>query len=576
MSTRGSAGLPDLALVLVVLVLASFGVFRMGPSDIPEHLMMGRLIWETKAPITTNLVSWTYPDHPNDQQYPLYQIGLYLMMSRLGWWSLSVFCCLTWTAAGLAWIRWAGTLRQCGDLSVVWLFAVLGIQRHLVARPEVFTFGGMALLLLAFEAWRRGQGRAPLVAMIVIQWLMVNTHQLFLLGWVLLWGFVAHLALTRLLAGRGWLDDADAALPIAPVAVTAALGVGIGVLSPNGPAVFRAPLSLLTTMTELGATAGGGFQSAELAPIWTDPIGLVATGVLTIAVGTAAWRSRGRWRLYELGVLLVGAAMVAAALRGIPFYAAAAAAVATRWSRRAPPLLPVTSPVRAVAAGVVVVLAGSLLLQNLRPRPHAYLARQYGVGKSIGEWGEHTTAFLRQTPPPGEMLNIGWVAANYLNFDVYPVRRVFVDGRWEAYPKPFLARTMAMMEDADVLQELIDEWRPGFVLAEMRMPSQQQRLAELVAGGRWRLVYVDSITAIAAAVEPSTAAYLEAHGLQPAQIQPPDWLPDHPVLHAQQQIRVARLLRYLGEEQAAASLLEAARALADDPFVAHDLTTVSP
>lgn len=575
MDTR-SASLPDLALVLVVLVLVSFGVFRMGPSDIPEHLMMGRLIWETGTPVTTNLLSWTYPDHPNDQQYPLYQIGIYLMMSRLGWWSLSVFCCLTWTVAGLAWMRWAGTFRQCGALSMVWLFAVIGIQRHLVARPEVFTFGGMALLLLAFEAWRRHQGRGPLIAMVATQWLMVNTHQLFLLGWVLLLGFVAHLGLTRLLAGRGWLDDADAQLPIAPMAITAALGIGVGVLSPNGLGVFRTPLSLLTTMTELGATASGGFQSAELAPIWTDPIGAVATVFLTLAVALTAWRARGRWRLYELGVLLVCAAMVAAALRGVPFYAAGAAAVTTRWARRAPALLPAGSIVAAAQALVVVLLAGTLLLQNLRPRPHAYLVRQYGVGKSIGEWGEHTTAFLRTDPPPGEMLNIGWVAANYLNFDVYPVRRVFVDGRWEAYPKPFLTRTMAMMEDGGVLQSLIDEWEPGFVLAEMRMPSQQQRLAELVRSGDWRLVYVDSITAIVVADTPQHAAYLQQHGIEPDQIQPPDWLPEHPVLHAQQQIRVARLLRHLGQEQAAEALLTQARALAYDPFVAADLAVLEP
>lgn len=565
----------SLALALVVGVVISFGLFRVGISDIPEHLMVGRWIWTHGAPMTTNEVSWTFPDAANPQQYPMYQVLTYLLVDNVGWWTVSVVCCVLWTAAFLAWMAAAGPWRALAPHSWLWLIAALGVQRHLVARPEVVTVLGMGLLLVCWERWRAQRGRGPLLAMVLIQWVMVNNHQMWVLGLALQVGFALHLLVTRLLAGRGWVDDTDASLPIAPVLATALASTAICALSPQGVRVYLAPLALLGTMEQLGASSELGFQSAELAPIWTDPIGWPVTLALVAAAAVAAWRVRGRWHLYELGVLAIGAVLVFAALRGIPFFAVAAALVLTRWAIRSAPLFPETSPVYVAARASVIAIATMLITMNIVPHEPVYLQRQHGLGRSVGEWGEEATSFLRRAPPPGEMMNIGWVAANYLNYDLYPVKRVFVDGRWEAYPREFIDRTLRMTRDPELLQEVIEEWQPGFVLAEMRKIDQQERVAELVAGGDWKLVYVDSIVVVVA-LQDDTApsrAYLQRHGLDPAQIEPGDWLPQHPILYAQQQIRVARLLAMLGERQRADALVEQARAQEEHPAVLADLAT---
>ncbi len=89
--------------------------------------------------------------------------------------------------------------------------------------PDILTEAvadlGLALLLIAWERWRARPDWRPLAAMVVVQWLMVNTHQLFVVGMVLQLGFVAHLLVTRAVAGRGWVDDTDAALPLGPPVV---------------------------------------------------------------------------------------------------------------------------------------------------------------------------------------------------------------------------------------------------------------------------------------------------------------------------------------------------------------------
>ena len=332
--------------------------------------------------------------------------------------------------------------------------------------------------------------------MVATLWLMVNTHQMYIIGVVLVAGFVVHVVVTRAAAETGWLDATDQGLPVAPLVAAWGLGLLALMLSPLGAGALVAPLALFATVAALGAGGPEVAESSELEPIWTDPIGGPVTLLLLVAVGIAGYRARGRWSVLELGVLAMGLVLVAAALRGVPFFSVAAAAVITRWSAKSPPLFREGSPLPLAFAACTGVLAGALLITQLRPQPHAYLYRQQGLGRSVGEWADTTIAFLRDDPPPGEMLNIGWVAANYLNYGVYPVKRVFVDGRWEAYPKPFLDQAMRAQREQPVLDALIAEWKPSFVVAEMREVTQQSRIATLVERG-WALVFVDTITAVA-------------------------------------------------------------------------------
>ncbi|MEO0601902.1 MAG: hypothetical protein AAF211_10730, partial [Myxococcota bacterium] len=290
------------------------------------------------------------------------------------------------------------------------------------------------------------------------------------------------------------------------------------------------------------------------------------------AVALSAYRSRGRWSVLELGVLAMGLGLVGMALRGIPFFALAAASVITRWDAKAPePLFDRDSLVPGTSALTVIVVASAIVFGQLGPREHVYLKRQQGLGQSVGDWGEDHAAFLREHPPPGEMLNIGWVGANYLNYGVYPVKRVFVDGRWEAYPKEFLTRTIAGERDQAVLDGLIEEYDPGFVVGEMRDKNQQARVATLVERG-WALVYVDSVAVVAVRPGPGSEAYRARWGTTCAEAEIGDWLPEHRILFAQQQIRVAGFLRACGEEARADALFARAAEHAEHPSVAAGLS----
>ncbi|MEQ1506698.1 MAG: hypothetical protein ABMB14_31010, partial [Myxococcota bacterium] len=180
-------------------------------------------------------------------------------------------------------------------------------------------------------------------------------------------------------------------------------------------------------------------------------------------------------------------------------------------------------------------------------------------------------AMLRADPPPGEVLNLGWVAGNPLIHGLYPVRRVFVDPRWEAYPRPFLLAAIAAVHDPALFAAELDQWRPGFVVVELRERDAVQRAGELVAAG-WAVVHVDTDLAVLVPTTDATAAYRARHPpLGSIGLGPVDGWSTAPVVRAQQQARFARLRAALGDPAGAAALVAEARATSDDPAVAAEL-----
>ncbi len=553
---------------LVLLLLVSTTLYRVQPFDISTHLATGRLILETGTVPTTNSFSWTFPDHPLNQQYPLVQVPAYWLVDQLGFGALSLLACAGWVVAALAWMRWSGPIPHVAQHPLLWLVVVVGVQRHAVQRPEILTVVGLGALLLAFDAWRRGHVRA-LWALPLITWVMVNSHQLFVLGVALQGTFLIHAWLTPRHDGHALLSS-ETLPPLGPLLVAVAASMGILMVSPLGPGVYLSPLAMIGSLLEHGHTAGTA-QSQELRPFWTDPLAAVVVASLSVVVVLELWRTRGRWQLVELAVLAMGLVTVAAALRGTPFFALAAGTVAVRLAHRGEPWLPADSPVAIASAGTAGLFA-LLLIGVKETAPRAYLAIQTGIGRSHGEWADHTIAFLEQSPPPGRVLNLGWVTGNTLIWARIPP---YVDPRWEAYPRDFLHAGMAAMQDGTALAAQIETWRPHWILAEMRLSEVQERAAELLTTRQWHLVYADSHHLVLVHDQPDTQAYLRDHRIEPRTLEPGDWEVDEPVLLAQQQVRVARFLRMVGANDRAQALLQQARSAADHPQVAAALASAS-
>jgi len=531
--------LDPIATVATVVVAASmvvFATYRVVPVDVPWHLATGRWILEHGF-MTTNTFSWTHPEHPLYQQYPLFQVPIALLTDTFGYEALSLWFGAVWAGALVAWMRWGAPFRSASAWPLLWLGAAVGLQRHAVQRPEAHTILFLGLMLIALDHWRRTGKRRGLVATVFLQWCMANSHQLFPLGLVVQFGVWAQLLAVRYGGTRLGLDPTDRDRPLGPISATLAASTAILALSPLGLRIFLVPLQTLATVMEQGAASGSGNLPGELAPVWTDPLAfLVALLVGGWFLLTTA-RTRGHWRLDEVGVGLLGLVMTAAALRGISFLGVTCAAAAVRMAARRPALLPRESLVHPASTLGALGLAASLVWLSLASPPILY-GSQRGLGKAIGGWGEDLCQALHDAPPPGEVLNLGWAAGNPLIGCAFPEKRPFVDPRFEAYPSDFLWKGTEASSDPAILRELIDTWSPGFVVVEMRLQPAHERLAELVDDG-WGLTHLDADFAVAVPPGP----YLDAHRLTDWSFRSP--VDDYPVLRAQQLVHHAALLARL-------------------------------
>jgi hypothetical protein len=537
----------------IAALTVAVSLIRVGMADVPTHLATGRLILEDGMFPTTNTFSWTHPDATLFQQYPLFQVLLYATWSISGFVGLSVLTAVFWVLVLVTWMRWGGSWQQVAVLAPAWFLAILGVQRHLLLRPEVLSLLLLGLMLLSFDKLRTERSWRWVGAILALQWMWANSHQVFIVGLGVQLAFVVHILLSRKWLPIGFSGQ-DAVLGLRKPVSAFLGGLLVSSLTPIGFRSLTAPFQAIGTVATQGASTGAP-QSAELAPVWTDPIAGVVVLLLLLITVSAVIRSRGEWRWFELALLVLGLALVTAALRGIGFFSLLTVGVSSRLWHRVEPPQPRRRLYVDVALVLVVVLSVQLIASRFTSQPE-FLRIQPGVGRAFGEWPDATIEYLAANPPDGNMLNIGWGSGNVLIWEGY---RVFVDPRWETYPRQFLLDSVGAIEDSSLLAAQILEWEPDWIVAEMRLSEVQQRMAELVRSGEWQVVHADTLhLVLVPGAETVTPEFV-------------GWHSEFPRILSEEKIRVACWYTNLGEADLADQLLDEAAALTGDGDPPPDL-----
>ena len=105
------------ALGALLIATVAFSLIRIDMTDTPWHLATARLAFDTGNWPVQNTFSYTYPEYPLYQQYPVYQSLLYLVYSNL----LGVG--KAWVAKGIV-PFWIGT-SWVHVLGVITLYVLL-------------------------------------------------------------------------------------------------------------------------------------------------------------------------------------------------------------------------------------------------------------------------------------------------------------------------------------------------------------------------------------------------------------------------------------------------------------------
>ena len=559
-----AANADALAAALVVVSLVAFAVIRVQCIDVPWHLATERLARALGHWPTRNTFSYTFPDHPLYQQYPVFQATLGAVYRRAGWEGLSVLGAAGWATVYFLFVRWAGHARLAIALHLPWTLALWALQRRMILRPDLYTMLALGAMLLLLDAYRRGR-RVALVFVPLVHLLWVNSHQLFPVSLAVQGLFVAHLWLARRAGARALgVDPTDAAVPILPAVASFVASVALCFATPLGADILR------VTVHTTGSLAHMRDQVSEFSRIWNMPLELALALATGVPAALVLWRGRRRWSPFDVGLILISLALMLVAVRGLMFFGVVCVAALQRAVERGDPTTLPPLPIRPAVAralrwfGVVMtlLLAGGAVFHRWVHPALALGGTQPGLGRTYGGWADEATAFVRRAPPPGHMMNMAWTSGNDLIWEL-PDVPVFVDPRFESYPHAFLREAADAYGDDAKVAKLVERWNVTWVYAEHFRANVRARAVTLLRRG-WEPVYVDSAQLILVRPVPETAAYRAAHRIDLARATPGDLLPaegPRGALRAQQRARFAALMRDVGlperaEEQRRLALTE--------------------
>lgn len=287
----------DWLLITAFLALAFLlGIFPLKDTDFWWHLRTGDWIRAHRTVPTTDLFTYTVPDHPWIDLHWGFQVALSWGYAHVGIVGLNLAkctitvlaLCLVITAKKRDWPVWV--------MLLAWLPALIVLSGRMYIRPETLTLLYLCTDLAILFRWDRQPRLAFLLPVVQVAW--VNSQGLFVLGPILI-GFALIAAVFRpgaFAASRaGWWRTVGAASLLTGAAC---------LLNPYGLMGALYPLQLLQTM-------GNPIFSeaiAELTPIpvfirrnvgWRNvPLGF---HLLTIGVGAASFVIPILWSVLARG-----------------------------------------------------------------------------------------------------------------------------------------------------------------------------------------------------------------------------------------------------------------------------------
>jgi hypothetical protein len=171
---------PLLACFLLLVLLSAR---KIGNYDLGFHLKAGQWILQTHSFPQKDTYTYTQSNRDYLDSNGLYQIVLYFLVKNMGYPSITLLNMgVIFLVFSLLWIRLQATPAPAWGKAVLFLAAILVMERRFIVRPEIFSWFYLSLTLFILES-RYKQTRNLLYLLPFIQWFWVNTEGLFMLGW---------------------------------------------------------------------------------------------------------------------------------------------------------------------------------------------------------------------------------------------------------------------------------------------------------------------------------------------------------------------------------------------------------
>ncbi|HYS78063.1 MAG TPA: tetratricopeptide repeat protein, partial [Candidatus Dormibacteraeota bacterium] len=514
-----AAGAAALSLFLGVGALS---LTRLTDTDVWWHIASGDLIRKTGRVPHAEPFSFTVLGHRWIDIHWLFQVVLSFLYGKGGATALDLL--RTTLILGVFGFLLARCRRAAGagTSGAILLLVALACQERFLVRPEIVSWGLMAVVLalldqaLAAET-RAGRRRILFLALPPIQVLWVNVQGLFILGPVLI---VLALATAVVDFLRGPRPARDPDRPV-DFLVALALAALVSLANPFGAAALRLPLEEF--FLHLGGRTLLSRTIAEFQPPLSGYLvtpSIIAFVVLALVTVLAILAGFGRVRAFDL--LAVAATLVVAlrARRNIPIFALAAAPVLARHlpALLAPARAALGSlvPERARRAGATVGCVGlasvCLALTADVASDRFFLRRPterwFGSGEIPDYFPEEAARYVAASGIPGNVFH-SLAVGGYLIHAWGGERGVFIDGRNDPYLEGVLELYLKAVADPAAFEDVARRYQITAVLWPHQRALEGKALLSYLARGRgWVLVHLDA----------GAAVYLRADLMSPARL----------------------------------------------------------
>ncbi len=460
---RRAPGLDGLFTAVFALFGWALGIGQLSDNSFFWHLRTGRLILDSGFP-HRDPFSFTAPGAHWVVQSWLAET-LYAGVERVaGDFGIRLLIGLTGVAIAVLAFRLAWRLtRNRVRAALLTIAALAGLSELWSERPLVLGLVGFLVVIWAVEVPDSVAGRRPLLVLPVVFWCWANVHGTFVLGFAYL-----GLHLTgRWLEGHRPTEGRERRLLVASVVAFA-----VTFLSPYGVGLVTFPVHLM-----------GRSEILRHVIEWASPDFHTASGyafaLWIVVFAVVAARAPGRVSRRDLVVALPFLLLGLWALRNIAIAPLVGLPIAARALARP---RPADAPDR--SGGLRWGLAGALVLVL------AVLTVRAAAQPDFDFAGYPVAAMdaVRHDGLLGKRLLTTDADAGYVILRHWPAQRVFLDDRYDMYPRPVIADYLTLSHArpgwAAVLARYDVEvivWAPGDPLVQLA-----------VASGHWRTVHRDA------------------------------------------------------------------------------------
>lgn len=482
--------LPRLEYILFIALFWS--IAASGPrllnfdGDLPRHLLMGRLILQTRSVSTVDVFSFRTTGFPS---IPHEWLAQAIMAGVHQWLGLNGIVLLT---ALLMMAVWMLVFREAHARSRSLLISLLltalaagAAQLHVLPRPHLFTYLLTAIWIVLLEhITNKAPGRWWLLPLVMLTW--VNLHGMFVLG-LLLWGiyltggFLEH-------PSKAWFGRRNTKA----MALGGAFSLLATFFSPSGVHIWE-------TIVSLGSNA---YITSKITEYQSANFHLPETwlfiALLLLALVAFARSKQIGWTPILLTVTFTFLALYTS--RMIPLFAIVTAPLTAKaladWVQDEYPHNRLTELdqrlmlTNASASGwvwiVFVIVGTALLFQrgiSLAPEGRGNVFDDRFFPVRAVDW-------LETHPQDGRMFNeFDW--GGYLLLRLYPQHQIFMDGHTHIYGEALTREYETVITLGEGWDKILEQYRIQWAIIRAGSP-----LARELMKNRWEILYQDKTAVI--------------------------------------------------------------------------------